>query len=131
MGVTTRTDGDYAYPAETQSAPVDGSEGYFMSNRLDSPRSVEACKRIGIGLYETDLLSQDTYNDNKRQSSEGSVGPRGQQRPQRRRKREKEASATVEAAIRAEHHEINRHRLLREVWFMAAISHYNDNWNIL
>lgn len=97
---------------------LDDSDGCFS---LDSPRSVEACRRRGVDESDLEEGSVESF---VRQHSHHRrhAGRRWRGRPTSRSGAEPRdpgfdghGGGDATPAIRKERHEINRHRLLREV----------------
>lgn len=92
-------------------APLDGSGECFS---LDSPRSIEACRRQGLEDGDLEERSEESFfrqeqsQQRRRRSSQS-------RSPAARRVQSVEGRVDTAAVIRKERHEINRHRLLREV----------------
>ncbi|CAN0099504.1 unnamed protein product, partial [Scytosiphon promiscuus] len=95
------------------AAPLDGSDACFS---LDSPRSIEACRRLGVDKSDLEERSDESFRQqpHKHHRRHRLLNARS---PAARPGRNPEAhrGADVVQAIRRERHEINRHRLLREV----------------
>lgn len=99
-------------PPVVTMAPLDGSGECFS---LDSPRSIEACRRQG--LEDGDLKERSEQSFFQEQPQYGRNHPSKSRSPAARRVQsiEGHGRGDATAVIRKERHEINRHRLLREV----------------
>lgn len=96
-------------------APLEGSGECFS---LDSPRSIEACRRQGLGGSDLEERSEESFFRHRHeQPSRRRQRPPKSRSPTARRGRNNtgHGNADTTAVIRHERHEINRHRLLREV----------------
>eukprot|EP00752_Nemacystus_decipiens_P002714 g2534.t1 len=94
-------------------APRDGSSECFS---LDSPRSIEACRRHG--LEDSDLEEKSEQSFFRHEQPQKRRHPPSKSRSPaagREWSSEGHGGADTTAVIRQERHEINRHRLLREV----------------
>jgi len=94
-------------------APLDGSDGCFS---LDSPRSIEACRRRGVECSDLEERSDESFRQPRppqhRQRRRNPSHPQGDGR---RRGSGGHGKVDMAPLIRKERHEIKRHRLLREV----------------
>lgn len=103
-------------PAVETNAPFDGSDGYFS---LDSPRSMEACRRRGLEDGDLEERPEESFFRHE-QSQQRRSRPSKSPSLVAKRGRNIKSCGKVDttAVIRKERHEINRHRLLREVIFL-------------
>ncbi|CAN0453677.1 unnamed protein product, partial [Ectocarpus sp. 12 AP-2014] len=95
------------------ASAMGGSDGSFS---FDSPRSIEACRRRGVDQSDLEERPEESFLGQpplklRRGRAISSLSPTA--RPGRNFNGLRKADVT--SAIRKERHEINRHRLLREV----------------
>ena len=116
MGMLRST--EVGSPPVAMMAPVDGSGECFS---LDSPRSIEACRRRGLEDSDLEERSEESFFRHE-QPQQGRHGLPKSRSPAvgRDRSTEGHVRADTAAVIRRERHEINRHRLLREVGVLSS-----------
>lgn len=109
MGALRST--DEGSPAVVTMAPLGGSDECFS---LGSPRSIEACRRRGLEDSDLEERSEESFFRHE-QPQQRRRDPSKSRSPAAAREWPTEGYAKADAVIRRERHEINRHRLLREV----------------
>eukprot|EP00903_Cladosiphon_okamuranus_P012447 g11658.t1 len=94
-------------------APLDGSGDCFS---MDSPRSIEACRRQGLEDSDLEERSEESFLRHEQPQQKRYRLPKSRSSAAgQERGTEGQGIGDTTAAIQKERHEINRHRLLREV----------------